>query len=92
MGFDVNFNNKPIIQGAKSTQDGGAGNLGYFEREEKDEKEKSKNESIFSEQGSDTFKKSDDLDLPLDDFSIPKLIAQIIMALKVWFRKIFRLI
>lgn len=89
MGFDVNFNNKPIIQEAKSMQnDGGAGNLGYFEREEKD-KDGKKGSSIFSEQGEDTFAKDEDFDTSEDDFSIAKLIAQIILAIKDWFKKIF---
>lgn len=86
MGFDVNFNNKPVIQGAKSTQDGGAGNLGYFEREEKEGN--SKNSSIFAEQESDSFKKASDTDDFAEDFSISKWIAQIIMAIKEWFKKL----
>lgn len=87
MGFDVNFNNKPVIQSAQSAQDGGAGNLGYFEREEK-EKNDSKNKSIFSEQESDSFKKSGDIDIETD-FSISKIIAQFILTIKDWLKKIF---
>ena len=91
MGFDVNFNNKPIIQEAKSMQnDGGAGNLGYFEREEKD-KDGKKNSSIFAEQESDSFKKSSDSGDELESFSVSKFIAQIILAVKDWFRKLFNL-
>ena len=92
MGFDVNFNNKPVIQGAKSTQDGGAGNLGYFEREEKkDKKENSKDSSIFDEQESDSFKKAGDEEDCPEDFSVSKLIAQIILSIKDWFKKVFGL-
>lgn len=89
MGFDVNFTNKPAIQSAQSSQDGGAGNLGYFEQGEKDEKAKKEaNSSIFSKaQESDSFKKAGDEDLD-DKFSISKLIAEIILAIKDFFRKI----
>jgi len=86
MGFDVNFNNKPIIKEAQTTQDGGAGNLGYFEREE----EKKKNEqgkSIFSDE-SDSFQKHNEQIEETDDFSISKLIAQIIFSIKEWFKKL----
>lgn len=89
MGFEVNFNNKPIIKEAQSMQnDGGAGNLGYFEREEQ-EKEKQKNGSIFSEQEGDSFKLSSDIEEEESDFSLSKLIAQIILAIKDFFKKIF---
>lgn len=89
MGFEVNFNNKPIIKEAQSMQnDGGAGNLGYFEREEQ-EKEKQKKGSIFSEQGSDSFKLSSDVEEQDSDFSLSKLIAQIILTIKDFFKKIF---
>lgn len=91
MGFDVNFNNKPIIQEAKSMQnDGGAGNLGYFEREEK-EKEGKKNSSIFAEQEADSFKKSSDADGDLENFSVSKFIAQVILTVKEWFKKLLNI-
>lgn len=87
MGFDVNFNNKPMIQEAKSMHnDGGAGNLGYFERGEKEEG--SERASIFSEEA-DTFKKAGQNDCSTDSFSIARFIAQIILAIKEFFRKIF---
>lgn len=90
MGFDVNFNNKPIIKEAKQTQDGGAGNLGYFEREEDGKKKKENEKSIFAEsEGSDTFNKHDGPDGDIDDFSISRFIAQIILAIKDWTKKIF---
>lgn len=86
MGFDVNFSNKPIIKESQSTQDGGAGNLGYFEREEKKKKEQEK--SIFGEIGGDTF--GEPKTEPTDDFSISKFIAQIILAVKDWIKKTFK--
>jgi len=93
MGFDVNFNNKPVIQGAQSAQDGGAGNLGYFERGgEKDEhNELSKNTSIFDGDSADSFKKSSDEEEDSEPFSIANLIARIILAIKDLLRKIFKL-
>jgi len=86
MGFDVNFNNKPVIKEAQSTQDGGAGNLGYFEQDAQ-QKERALNKSIFSEE-TDSFEKTDDDD-ENSSFSIAGLIAKIIYAIKEWFRKIF---
>lgn len=87
MGFDVNFN-KPIIKETQSMHDGGAGNLGYFEQEEK--KKKDKDKSIFSEaKEKDSFEKHDGKDGDSGDFSISKLIAQIILAVKDWFKKLF---
>lgn len=89
MGFGINFNNKPMIQEAKSAQnDGGSGgNTGYFENEgKKDDSEQI--DSVFIEQKKDSFNKEGE-DLPLEDFSIAKLIAQIILAVKTWFKKTF---
>lgn len=87
MGFDVNFSNKPIIKEAQSMQnDGGAGNLGYFEQGEKEKKAKDK--SIFSEE-TDSFKKSGEPEEVSDDFSISNWIAKVILAVKDWFRKTF---
>jgi len=90
MGFDVNLNNnKPMIQSAQSSQDGGAGNLGYFEHGEKEGKDKSKDKSIFGEEGTDSFNNSSSKDDLEDDFSISKFIAEIILAVKDWFKKTF---
>lgn len=90
MGFDVNpLNNKPIIRETASMQnDGGAGNLGYFEREEEKEKKRHE-ESIFSnEKDGDTFKKESDIEEMPEEFSISKLIANIIFQVKGWFKKL----
>ncbi len=89
MSFDVNFN-KPMIQEAKSMQnDGGAGNLGYFEQDGKKDENK-KNSSIFDEQGTDTFNKSDGSEELEPDFSFAKLIAEVIMFFKTFFSKLFK--
>lgn len=88
MGFDVNFN-KPMIQETQSMHDGGAGNLGYFEQEKK---KKDKDKSIFTEakeKNNDSFEKHDGNEGNPDDFSISKIIAQIILAVKDWFKKLF---
>lgn len=86
MGFGVNFN-KPAITKTQSTHDGGAGNLGYFEQEEQNRKDK-QSQSIFSETGeNDSFQKNDDNEG--NEFSVSKLIAQVILAIKDWFKKTF---
>ena len=91
-GFGINnfSNNKPIIKEAHQTQDGGAGNLGYFEREEEENKKEQskKNESIFGKEKTDSFGKGEE-DFETEDFSISKLIAQIILAVRTWFKKTF---
>lgn len=86
MGFGVNFN-KPMIQETQSMHDGGAGNLGYFEQKEKENKEK----SIFAEEKEkDTFEKHD-LDEVSEDFSFSEWIGNIFNAIKDWFKKLFNL-
>ena len=89
MGFEINGGfNKPVIKESQQAHDGGAGNLGYFEQGEKDKKEKDK--SIFSDaKESDTFVKEGAEEDFSDDFSISKILAQIILAVKDWFKKIF---
>jgi len=93
MGFDVNFNNKPVIQGAQSAHDGGAGNLGYFERggENGEHDEHSKNTSIFDGEEADSFKKSTEVEEEFESFSIANFIAKIILAIKDLLKKIFKL-
>jgi len=91
MGFDVNFNNKPVIREAQSMQnDGGGGNLGYFEQGH--EKDKNKDVSVFPDghgEIADSFQhEGEAFDTDEDDFSFAKLIAQIILAIKDFFRKI----
>lgn len=95
MGFGVNnFNNKPIIKEAQGSQDGGAGNLGYFEREEKRKKEEDE-QSVFSNSSDeldiDSFKKhGEEIESP-DDFSISKIIAEMIFSVKEWFKNLLGL-
>lgn len=92
MGFDVNFsNNKPVIQSAQGSQDGGAGNLGYFEREQGEKEDSKKGESIFWEEDIDTFQKTgDNLEDVESDFSISKFIAQIILTIKDFVKKLLK--
>lgn len=88
MSFEINrLNNKPIIKEAQNAQDGGAGNLGYFEQEEKQKKKK--NDSIFSSASdeSDSFQRHDSEEQ--ETFSMSKLIAQVILAVKNWVKKYF---
>lgn|SRR5574344_1265009 len=92
MSFDINPpSSKPVITGTANTQDGGAGNLGYFEREEKDEKSKKQEDtgSIFSSEKTDSFSHESDLKEENDDFSISKFIAQIILKIKSFLLSIF---
>lgn len=87
MGFDVNFNPKPIIKETQAMHDGGAGNLGYFEQEKK--KQSDKNKSIFAgSEEIDTF--GNPKEEEEESFSISKFIAQIILAVKDWFKKLFK--
>lgn len=88
MGFEVNSNfNKPVIKESQQAQDGGAGNLGYFEQGKQKKKEQG---SIFTEaKENDTFEKEGSDESTSDDFSISKIIAQIILAVKGWFKKTF---
>lgn len=68
--------------------DGGGGNLGYFENEGKHEK-KQQQESIFSHGlEADTFGKEGEKEPEDEEFSISKFIANIIFAVKEWFRKL----
>lgn len=88
-GFGINFNNKPVIREAANMQnDGGAGNLGYFERGEGERKEKKDDEfdSVFIEGKNDSFGHDEELSTE-EEFSIAKLIAQVILAIKNFFKK-----
>lgn len=88
MGFNINPpNKKPMIRESASLQDGGAGNLGYFEREEQEENKKQESSaSIFESDKTDTFQKEGEENLDIDsDFSFSRFIAKIILALKSFF-------
>ena len=87
MSFDVNvLSTKPVIKAAASMQnDGGAGNLGYMAQGEKEEKKERKylDESIFMKKDEgDIFSFDKEPELPEDDFSIVKVITQIINTIK----------
>lgn len=88
-GFDVNvLSTKPIIRETANMQnDGGGGNLGYMQQGENREEEKRKqvfDDSIFSKKNEfDSFVFEKDLEGFEDDgFSVAKLIATCILAIK----------
>lgn len=87
MGFEINNFHKPIIKEAQNVKDGGAGNTGYFEQEEK-KKQQEKEKSIFNAESTDAFVKNGSDANPEEDFSISKWIAEIILAVKEWFKKL----
>ena len=92
MSFDVNvLSTKPVIKAAASMQnDGGAGNLGYMAQGEKEEKQERKylDESIFIKKDEgDIFTFDKEPEMPEDNFSITKLIAEIIIKIKSFFIK-----
>ena len=94
MGFNVNFNNKPVIREAQSMQnDGGGGNLGYFEQGEGENEKHKEPIKVFSgSEGeiADSFHhEGEEQNINEDDFSFAKLIAQIILAVKDFFKKVF---
>ncbi len=88
MSFDVNvLSTKPVIKAAASMQnDGGAGNLGYMAQGEKEKKYL--DESIFmkKEEG-DIFTFDREPEMPEEQFSLSKLIAEIILKIKKLFIK-----
>lgn len=91
-GFDVNvLSSKPVIREAANMQnDGGAGNLGYMEQGEGNEDEKKRkayDESIFAKKNEyDSFVYKKDLEGFEDEsFSMAKLIANVILAIKKFF-------
>jgi len=90
MSFGINGGfNKPVIKESQQTQDGGAGNLGYFEQERKQNEH---DKSIFDDSKDiDCFEKEGTQNDDSYDFSISKLIAQIILAVKDWFKKTFNI-
>lgn len=92
MSFDVNvLSTKPVIKAAASMQnDGGAGNLEYMAQGEKEEKQERKylDESIFMKKDEgDIFTFDKEPEMPEDNFSITKLIAEIIIKIKSFFIK-----
>ena len=92
MSFDVNvLSTKPVIKAAASMQnDGGGGNLGYMTQGRKKENKEKKylEENIFMQaQGKDIFDFDKEPEMPEENFSITKLISDIIKSIKNLFIK-----
>ena len=92
MSFDVNvLSTKPVIKAAASMQnDGGGGNLGYMAQGRKKENKEKKylEEKIFMQaQGKDIFDFDKEPEMPEENFSITKLISDIIKSIKNLFIK-----
>lgn len=92
MSFDVNvLSTKPVIKAAASMQnDGGGGNLGYMAQGRKKENNEKKylEENIFMQaQGKDIFDFDKEPEMPEENFSITKLISDIIKSINNLFIK-----
>ena len=92
MSFDVNvLSTKPVIKAAASMQnDGGGGNLGYMAQDRKKENKEKKylEENIFMQaQSKDIFDFDKEPEMPEENFSITKLISDIIKSIKNLFIK-----
>ena len=87
MSFNLNpiNNNQPSIRTSK-TQDGGAGNTGYFQQGNKKEDSKEKEKSIFGEQPKDTLTLSTAEQV---DYSEPPFLIKVIELIKMNFRRLF---
>ena len=85
MSFNLNplNNNTPQIRTSKS-QDGGAGNLGYFQQNKKDEQQ-DKEKSVFFEEPKDTLTLSD-----AKEFSYvePPFLLKVVEYFKMIFRRL----
>lgn len=94
MSFDVGpIGNKPVIRENQGTQDGGAGNLGYMRVGEEDEEKKHQqalSKSVFDEKP-DTYEEHSNIEEDdfSSNFSLSKLIAQIILFFKNLINRIF---
>jgi hypothetical protein len=88
--MSLNFNSitpsaKPVIrEAANMANDGGGGNLGYMMQGEREEKKFKQEESIFAKE-QDIFGQKTYESLP-EKFSLAKLIAQVIYAIKSLFK------
>lgn len=92
MSFDVNvLSTKPVIKATASMQnDGGGGNLGYMAQGRKKENKEKKylEENIFMQTpGKDIFDFDKEPEMPEENFSITKLISDIIKSIKNLFIK-----
>ena len=89
MSFDVNplNNNVPQLKAAK-TQDGGAGNTGYFEEKRKKKEEDERNKSVFKEEkGKDTFTLEEAKDMT---YAEPPFLLKIMNYLRLIFYSLFK--
>lgn len=83
MSFDVNpLNNTPQLR-ATQTQDGGAGNTGYFERQKKKEEEELK-QALFEEK-KDTFSLKDAQEA---SYIEPPFLLKVLEYIKSLFRRL----
>lgn len=73
-----NINNQPVIKQSQKSQDGGAGNTGYFEQEKK-EKDDEKDQDIFDKSIFD--EESLDEDFLKDDNDFVKKIVDVFKKL-----------
>ena len=87
MSFDVNpLNNNPQIRTAKS-QDGGAGNTGYFQQQKKKKEEEDFNKSVFKDDSSkDTFSLEDAKEI---SYAEPPLLLMIVNYFKLITKSLF---
>ncbi len=94
MSFNVNFNsNQPMIKESQKSQDGGAGNTGYFQVGEGSEEKRNQQSagSIFSDsEEKDSFHHEGEEDLEVN-FSLSAFIAKIIFSIKTFFKNLFNL-
>lgn len=89
MSFDVNplNNNIPQLK-TTQTQDGGAGNTGYFEQQRKKKEEEEFNKSLFNEEKTkDTFTLEDAREV---SYAEPPLLLKIVNYFKLITRSLFK--
>ncbi len=88
MSFDVNpLNNIPQLKAAQ-TQDGGAGNTGYFEEQRKKKEEQERNKSVFKDdKAKDTFTLEDAKEV---SYAEPPLLLKIVNYFKLIIKSLFK--
>ena len=84
MSFDVNpLNNTPQLRAAQ-TQDGGAGNTGYFEQQKKKKEEEELKQALFKEK-KDTFTLKDAQEA---SYIEPPFLLKVVEYIKSLFRRL----
>lgn len=84
MSFDVNpLHNTPQLRAAQ-TQDGGAGNTGYFEQQRKQKEDEERKKSLFEEK-QDTFSLKDAKEMIYTD---PPFLLKVVEYFKSMFRRL----